>query len=387
MGARWCKCASTAHAPVQMQDDTISQQTSGLLVPGVSRPVSTAVDPSRYTHAIGKYLFNEGENPLGSGGFGRTFLAVNRDTGEEVALKLAHEAAQHTSAELREVVLQISLQDDSIVPIKDIVYDCIVPRVARGRKQLGVIMEVMRGGELFSEVQSDGGLSEDKARRYFRDILFAMSYCHGRNVCHRDLKLENLLLTADKKTCKVCDFGLAKNVTAESAKTIIGTAKYVAPEVLSGADYDGFKADIWSCGVCLYCMVECRFPFTVGGSDGVGGAGVHRATQQNLRMMRLLKDAEYKLRPGYSPEFIAFLSRLLTPDASARYTAAEALLDPWMLDRDWTVTAVKRQIASMDTRSAPIPGDYTSQRAWVAKVEELCGTAASSEDDSEDDGF
>ena len=58
-------------------------------------------------------------------------------------------------------------------PVKDIVYDRIAPRVGHGRPQLGVIMEVMHGGELFEEVKRDGGLAENKARSYFRDILFA----------------------------------------------------------------------------------------------------------------------------------------------------------------------------------------------------------------------
>jgi serine/threonine protein kinase len=246
-------------------------------------------------------------------------------------------------------------------------------------------MEIMRGGELFDEVMSDGGFTEDKARGYFRDILFAMCYCHGKEVCHRDLKLENLLLTDDKRSCKVADFGLAKNVTAESARTVIGTAKYVSPEVLSGAEYDGFKADIWSCGVCLYCMVECRFPFDEPGNGGVGEHGQHRATRQNLRLMKQLMHAQYDLKRDYSPEFVDFLSRLLTTDVNARYTAAEALVDPWMLDRTWTKKKVLGKIHAMDTRSAPIPGDYTSRREWVAKVEELCGASTSSED--EDDGF
>ena len=113
---------------------------------------------------------------------------------------------------------------------------------------------------------------------------------------------------------------------------------------------------------------------------------MHQASPQNIRMMKLLSEARYELSEGHSRKFVAFLSRLLTPDVAARYTAAEALVDPWMLDSEWTVKDVKNQLAAMEQKPAAIPGDYTSKKAWLAKVEELCG-AASSEDESEDEGF
>eukprot|EP01043_Picozoa_sp_COSAG02_P006585 COSAG02_NODE_188_length_30307_cov_341.858746_24_plen_385_part_00 len=384
MGARCCKCLDASSSLGRMDsEEIVDRETSVLVRQGVSVEI-------KHTHNIGKYLFNADEKPLGEGGYGKIYLAVNRHTGEEVALKLTKQGVGYqTPAELREVLLQKCLEHDNIVKVKDVVYDAVslvcLPHQGRGQRQLGVLMEIMRGGELFDEVKSDGGFTEDKARGYFRDILFAMCYCHGKDVCHRDLKLENLLLTEDKGSCKVADFGLAKNVTAESARTVIGTAMYVSPEVLGGAKYDGFKADIWSCGVCLYCMVECKFPFSFAGKDGVGEHGQHRATRQNLHLMQQLKRAQYQLKGDYSPEFIEFLSRLLIVDVNARYTAAEALVDPWMLDRTWTKKKVLSKIDAMDTRSAPIPGDYTSRQEWVAKVEELCGAPTSSED--EDAGF
>eukprot|EP01048_Picozoa_sp_COSAG05_P018259 COSAG05_NODE_2641_length_2811_cov_2.720133_2_plen_84_part_00 len=58
---------------------------------------------------------------------------------------------------------------------------------------------------------------------------------------------------------------------------------------------------MWSCGVCLYCMTECRFPFTKAGNDGVGGHGVHQTTAGNLRLMRDLQEAKYVLKPDRSP--------------------------------------------------------------------------------------
>ena len=144
------------------------------------------------------------------------------------------------------------LKHENVVDLKDVVYE---PPAGRSRVgKIRMIMELLSGGELFSEVVDNGGLSEDRSRHFFRQILLGMAYCHGRSLIHRDIKLENLLLTGDKQTVKIADFGLAKDVSEDAARTVIGTAKYVAPEMLAGAEYDGFKSDMWSCGVCLYCM-------------------------------------------------------------------------------------------------------------------------------------
>ena len=133
------------------------------------------------------------------------------------------------------------------------------------------------------------GLKEDRARHVFRDILLGVAYCHARQLVHRDLKLENLLLTADKNTCKVADFGFAKDTSLGAPTTILGTYKYVAPEMLSGEAYDA-KSDMWQVGVCLFCTVECRFPFDNPGR-GAGGHGKHKPTPLDKQTMDRLMTA------------------------------------------------------------------------------------------------
>ena len=107
------------------------------------------------------------------------------------------------------------------------------------------------GGELFAEVVCCQGLSEARARLYFRQILLGLAYCHGRQLAHRDLKLENLLLSHDKRELKIADFGLAKAQNA-TTKTIIGTVKFMAPEQFAGTAYDAYKSDIWAAGAFAY---------------------------------------------------------------------------------------------------------------------------------------
>ena len=323
----------TLVARPQSYVDAIAASTSDSAGGAAAAPVE--FDASLYPEKLGKYWLGPidptrpHDEPQGS--YGLVKAGIDSQTGERVCCKLSHLEHEGSEAQRMEIILQAGLKHDNIVDLKDIVYE---KPVGRPRKQLCMIMELLSGGELFSEVVDNGGLSEDQARFYFRQILLGMAYCHARKLVHRDIKLENLLLTGDKQLVKIADFGLAKNVSEDAAKTVIGTAKYVAPEMLAGAEYDGFKSDIWSCGVCLYCMTECRFPFTKAGNDGVGGHGVHQTTAGNLRLMRDLQDAKYVLKPDRSPEYVAFLARLLQPDVGHRYTAAEALMDPWILAGD-----------------------------------------------------
>ena len=276
-----------------------------------------------------------------------------------------------------EIILQAGLKHENVVDLKDIVFE---KPAGRPKKQLCMITELLSGGELFSVVVDNGGMPEDQARLYFRQILQGVAYCHARKLVHRDIKLENLLLTGDRQFVKIADFGLAKNVSEDSAKTVIGTVKYVAPEMLAGGEYDGFKTDIWSCGVCLYCMTECRFPFTKVGNDGVGGH--HQTTAGNLRLMRDLQDAKYVLKPERSPEYVAFLKRLLCPDVATRYTAAEALTDPWILGEDWTPEMVQATVAAMDSSSVVVPTGY-AQSEWVEQVKQVMTAKGDGEDEPE----
>eukprot|EP01047_Picozoa_sp_COSAG01_P107473 COSAG01_NODE_36492_length_517_cov_0.691388_1_plen_113_part_01 len=109
-----------------------------------------------------------------------------------------------------------------------------------------------------------GGLSEDVARYYFKQIVAGLAYCHEQHVWHRDLKLENLL-TVDHSTdslVKIADFGLSKDAEMSSVDTSCGTVSYMAPEICllqTGQIYDEAKSDIWSLGVILYVMRCCAY--------------------------------------------------------------------------------------------------------------------------------
>jgi len=117
------------------------------------------------------------------------------------------------------------------------------------------------GGELFEYLVKHGKMHEDKARRFFQQIVCAVEYCHRHKIVHRDLKPENLLLDKNLNV-KIADFGLSNIMTdGNFLKTSCGSPNYAAPEVISGKLYAGPEVDVWSCGIILYVLLCGRLPF------------------------------------------------------------------------------------------------------------------------------
>lgn len=197
---------------------------------------------------------------LGRGNYGLVKLAVNRDTGEQFAVKIVKkEVLQDSSTSnvdiKREIAIMKALDHNNIVALNDVLYS---------PKRVFMVMELVRGGELFEWIVKNGRQDETTARRYFHQLIDAVHYCHHRGVYHRDLKPENLLL-GENGELKITDFGFSamKDYGAHLLHTNCGSPHYCAPEVWNNNEsgYDGRKNDAWSCGIILYVMLTGKQPF------------------------------------------------------------------------------------------------------------------------------
>lgn len=200
---------------------------------------------------------------LGSGGMADVYEVEHRELGRRFALKLlrtelARDAALKARFE-REARAVARLQSDNIVAI----VDC--GAAADGAPFF--VMERLHGQELRRLLQAESALPLQRALHIGLDVCRALEVAHAAGVIHRDLKPENLFVEHDsegRERCKVLDFGVAK-LTGENPTlpgTLMGTARYMAPEQIGDGSAVGPATDLFALGVILFECLAGEPPFS-----------------------------------------------------------------------------------------------------------------------------
>lgn len=203
---------------------------------------------------IGDYILG---STLGSGTTCKVKIAKHKETREQVAVKIIKKSQFEQKPELqkkiqREISIMRLLNHPNILKLKE---------VYESNRHMYIILEYAEHGELFDYLVAHPNFSPQVAMSFFRQIIYGVEYLHVHAICHRDLKLDNILLDSYNMV-KIADFGFARWMKENVAETSCGTPHYAAPEIVKGLRYDGRMADIWSCGVILYCLVAvCIFFF------------------------------------------------------------------------------------------------------------------------------
>ncbi|KAL5706031.1 CDPK-related kinase 5 [Ranunculus cassubicifolius] len=257
---------------------------------------------------------------VGRGHFGYTCAAKFKKgdlKGQHVAVKVIPKAKMTTAIAIEDVrrevkILRALTGHANLVQFYDAYED---------PENVYIVMELCEGGELLDRILSRGGkYSEDDAKAVMIQILNVVAFCHLQGVVHRDLKPENFLFTSkdENSQLKAIDFGLSDFVKPdERLNDIVGSAYYVAPEVLHRSY--STEADVWSIGVIAYILLCGSRPFWARTESGIFRA-----------VLKADPSFDEPPWPSLSSEGKDFVKRLLNKDPRKRMTAAQALGHPWI---------------------------------------------------------
>lgn len=258
---------------------------------------------------------------LGKGTFGKVYLTELKDENKYFAIKA-----------IRKDVLIETEQVESTKLERDILLECDHPflcgmdYVFQNDLRLYFVMPFVRGGEVYKHFLKCKRFPEQQVKFYAIQIALAIGYLHKKDICHRDMKLENILID-DKGYLKLIDFGLAKILQdSELSQSFCGTPEYLAPEMVAQKGHDK-TVDWWALGILIYEMLIGVTPF------------YNRS--RNLMLMKIQQSKiifpnKKKYKIDYSDEVQDVICKLLSKKRNKRLGAIddvdEILAHPWFSD-------------------------------------------------------
>ena len=259
----------------------------------------------------GQFIIGE---EVGKGTFGVVRIATHIITGEKVAVKMLYKHKIKEDSDKKRLEKEIKilkiLRHNNIVQLYN---------VFQTSSTIYLVMEYIKGKELFEIIVHKKRLSELESLRFFQQLISGIEYLGKIRVAHRDLKPENLLIDS-KNNLKIADFGLSNMYkNNELLSTACGSPCYAAPEMLAGEKYFGLSADIWSSGIILYTMLCGRLPFE---------------DKNNENLYKKIREGNFTTPDFLSENAKDFLHKILNVDPKKRYTISQIKKHPWFNQLD-----------------------------------------------------
>lgn len=310
--------------------------------------------PTRSRRQLGEYTLGK---TLGAGSMGKVKLAISSVSGEKIAIKII---PRHTSlsaaqqqiereknkentlggpsttndkdstpltstltpsfiekAKSKDISKEIrTIREASIVLLLHHPYVCGMKSMLVYPHHCYMLFEYVNGGQMLDYIISHGRLRERAARKFARQMGSALEYCHANSIVHRDLKIENILISKTGNI-KIIDFGLSNLFSPNSnLHTFCGSLYFAAPELLNAKVYIGPEVDVWSFGIVLYVLVCGKVPF-----DDQSMPALHAK----------IKRGQVEYPTWLSHECKHLLSRMLVTSPSNRASLQEVLHHSWIV--------------------------------------------------------
>ncbi|XP_075514660.1 LOW QUALITY PROTEIN: mitogen-activated protein kinase kinase kinase 3-like [Primulina tabacum] len=251
---------------------------------------------------------------LGRGTFGHVYLGFNSENGQMCAIKEVRVVSDDQSSKesLRQLNQEITLLSQLSHPNVVQYYGSDL-----NEERLSVYLEYVSGGSIHKLLQEYGAFGEPVIQNYTRQILSGLSYLHGKNTVHRDIKGANILVDPNGEI-KLADFGMAKHITAcSSMLSFKGSPYWMAPEVVMNTNGYSLPVDIWSLGCTVLEMATSKPPW----SQYEGVAAIFKIGNS--------RDAP-EIPDHLSPDLKGFIRLCLQREPSARPTASQLLCHPFV---------------------------------------------------------
>jgi len=281
---------------------------------------------------------------LGHGTFGSVRLAVHLISGESVAIKVLEKKQIKCEDDFTRIIREIKvlklLNNKNIVKLLEVIDT---------PQRIYLVTELVHGGELFNYVINHQRLDEKEACHIFRQICAAVYYCHSRKVCHRDLKLENILINENREI-KIIDFGLSNVLQKDYyLKTACGSPSYAAPEMLSQKKYNGPMIDIWALGVILFAMLAGYLPFD---DDDL------------QKLYKKIISGVFRIPAFISASAGDLISKILVTDPNKRISLKEITQHPWYVE------TLSEPPPPLDDVDAPSKIDFRTVYSMVKTIQD-----------------
>lgn len=238
------------------------------------------------------------------------WLCTHQSTAKPVAVKVLTEQTAIERAATEVEALAALSGNPNILQLVETLSD---------NERMYIVTDFVDGGDILKYMQDRGcrPLAEEEARRLFRQLVFALDAVHRSGWVHRDIKCENVLLSAARDRVIIADFGFAgKWAPDRQLNEPLGSLHYSSPEIVTARPYTGPEVDVWSLGVVLYALCFGRLPF--------GGASEDEIADRILT-------GQYPTPVGASPALCTLLAMMLHPNPTERAKLDAVKRSDWLM--------------------------------------------------------